>query len=225
MNAAGCSSSNPLSDTHIPMATTGENFVEVVSAGNGLLSGSAVTATPFVLGLSPVAALDTINATPDNTAIAPFDAVPLDKVVFDLSLTTTTPGVGTTFPCFGKFVGAFAKNGAALINLTGTTAVTLNMQDWNAFTGVTAQAGDTSLATVNCLIFNNLGTTNLTVSLASSDPAGFPTLGGTTPTFQVPAGGAVCWYNPAGIAVTPTTSQLTITPTAGGSLAVAYGGA
>jgi hypothetical protein len=207
------------------VATTGVSFVEIVSAENGLLFGTEVVATPFVAAYNPVQALDAINATPDNLAISAQNAVPLDKVVFDLSLTFNPPLVGTTFPTYGKYVGAFAKNGCALIVLTGTTAVTIDLTNLGAFAGVTSQAGDTSLATVNCVIFNNVGTTAVTIAPGASNPAPFPAFTGTSPTLSVPAGGVVAMYWPVGGTVTSSAKTITVTPTSGGTLAFAYGGA
>jgi hypothetical protein len=207
------------------MATTGVNFVEIVSAANAILSGSAVVATPFVAGLTPDAALNCVNATPSNTAITAENAVPLDRIIFDLALKTVPPAVGTTFVVLGKYVGGFAKNGCALVNLTGTTAVTVDLTNLAAFTGVTSQAGDTSLATVNCLIFNNLGAVAVTVAPGGSNPSRLPTFTGTTPTLSIPAGGAVCVFDSTGQTVDSTHKTFTLTPTAGGSIAFGYGGA
>lgn len=206
------------------MATTGVNFVEIVSAANAILSGSAVIATPFVAGLNPVQALECINATPSNPAITPENAVPLDKAIFDLSLTSIPPAVGTVFPTFGKYVGGFAKNGCALIVLSGTTAVTIDLTNLAAFTGVTSQAGDTSLSNIGAVVFNNLGTVDLTIAPGGSNPARFPTFTGTTPTLDCPAGGLVCVYAQTQLAVDSTHKTITITPTSGGVLAFAYGG-
>lgn len=207
------------------MATTGVNFVEIVSAANAILSGSAVVATPFVAGLNPNQALECVNATPSNTAITAENAVPLDRVSFDLALTSIPPANGTTFVVLGKYVGGFAKNGCALVVLSGTTAVTVDLTNLGAFTGVTSQSGDTSLATANCLVFNNIGAVDLVLSPGASNPSRLPTFTGTTPTIVVPAGGCLCVYAPTGLTVDSTHKTFTITPTAGGTLAIAYGGA
>src|SRR6516164_48326 len=148
---------------------TGQNFVQVIS-GNPLLNGSIVSTPPYVLGMGQPSALNCVNATPQNPQITAQNAVPLDRIVFDLALTAIPPGVGTTFATFGKYVGGFAKNGACLINLTGTTAVSIDLTALGTFTGLTSQSGDTSLATVNCLIFNNLGTLAVTIAPGATNP-------------------------------------------------------
>jgi hypothetical protein len=206
------------------MATTGVNFVEIVSAGNGLLFGTAVTSTPFVAAYNPVQALEAVNATPSNLAITAENAIPLDRVTFDLSL-LATPTVGATYPTFGKYVGNFAKNGCALIVLSGSTAVTIDLTNLGGFTGVTSQAGDTTLATINCAIFNNVGTQAVTIAPGASNPAPFPAFTGTSPTLSVPAGGVVALYWPTGGTVSSSAKTITVTPTSGGTLAFAYGGA
>ena len=196
-----------------------------MSGGNALLSGTAVVATPFVVGLNPNQALERVNATPSNTAITAENAVPLDRLVFDLAPTSIPPAVGTTFVVMGKYVGGFAKNGCALVVLSGTTAVTVDLTNLAAFTGVTSQYGDTSLATVNCLVFNNLGTVAVTVAPGGSNPSRLPTFTGTTPTLSIPAGGAVGISDLAGQTVDSTHKTFTLTPTSGGTIAISYGGA
>jgi len=205
------------------MATTGSNFVEVVSGGNALLSGATVTATPFVAALNPNQALECVNATPTNTAITAENAVPLDRVIFDLALTAIPPSVGQVFVVLGKYVGGFAKNGCTLLTLVTTSAQNIDLTNLAAGTP-TGTAGDLVFANANCLIFNNLGAVDLVLSPGASNPARLPTFTGTTPTITIPAGGALCVYAPTALVVDATHKILTVTPTAGGLLAVAVGG-
>ncbi len=196
---------------------TGSNFVQVAGGTNGVLSGSAVTTGNFVQALNPNAALNAVNS-----AASP--GVPLDRVLFDLALTQVPVPVGTTFSALGKAVGGYAKNGCSLITLTSTTAVDVDLTDLTA-NGSPKTAGDTGFATVNAIVLNNLGATDLTIKPGGSNPANFPKFTGTTPTLTIPAGSAICLQNAAGATVDSTHKIFTITPTSGGLLAVSIGGA
>lgn len=182
---------------------TGQNFMRVDGA-QGVLVGSAHVPTPVVLALEPGQA---------------HGGVQLDRVYFDLALQSTALVGGSMLMAVGKLVGGFAKNGCALIVLEGTTPVDVDFTALGSFTGLTSGAGDTSLALVQCLVFNNIGDQDLTVSPGATDGAQVPL------ECTVPAGGAVCVFNPAGTAVNAGASIITVTPTAGGVLALAYGGA
>jgi hypothetical protein len=193
---------------------TGSNFVEVTAT---TLNGTAVTTAPYVDTYGPKEAMVTQQGNGGKC---------VDRVTYDLSL-TQIPSAGTPPPVpenYGTIVGAFAKNACALLTLTGTTAITLDLTNVVAATGVVV-AGDTSFATANVLILNNLGAVDLTISPGGSNPARIPQLGGTTPTLTIPAGSCIAIHSAAGYAVDSTHKTFTITPTAGGTLAVSVGGA
>ncbi len=212
------------------MATTGQNFI-LTGGTESTLSGSTVTANPYVAGLDPNSALDMINAAPPtgsgvNSTFANNSATPLDRINVDLSL-TGTPGVGSNLLAFGQFIGNFAKNGCLYFTLTGTTAVTVSLQALAAAVGVaSSQYGDTSLTTVYCLVFRNLSTSGtITIAPGASNPAPLPVFTGTTPTLSVDYGGTIVVYDPEGQTCSGTAKNLTFTPSAGGAFALAYGGA
>lgn len=183
------------------MATTGSNFVGLLGTATRFI-GSATVAGPKVLALDS-------NST--DVVEAGGDAVPLDRVTFDASL--------TALPALGNHVGACAKNGCALVTLTGTTAVSFDLTDITVG-GTQPAAGDTTFASVKAIIFNNVGTHDLTIAPGGSNPAGFPKFTGTSPTLSVQAGGIVADYAPVAITVDSTHKIITITPTAGGVIAI-----
>lgn len=200
------------------MASTGVNFIQVNSPSNNpVLFGSAVVATPFIAAVDPVSAQNLVN-------VAASAGVPLDRFILDLAMRTIPPPNGATILPFGKFAGGFAKNGCILQTLLTTTTQDVDLT--NTATNTPAgNAGDTVFATVYALLFNNLGATDLTVKPGGSNPSNIPKFAGTTPTLLIPAGGVVCVYHPAGVTIDSTHKVFTITPTSGGSLAIAIGGA
>lgn len=117
----------------------------------------------------------------------------------------------------------YAKNGAVFLALAISTPVTLDFTSLG--TGTTSNAGDTTFATVYQLIFNNLGTSVVTLSPGGSNPFDGP-LGGTTPTFSIPAASSTVWSCPAGWAVSGTVKTLTVSSgSSTGSLTMCVGGA
>lgn len=214
------------------MSTTGQNFV--LTGGTGTyLSGATVVTAPFVAGLDPNSALDAVNAAPPSgsgvaSGFANNSATPLDRIIIDLAM-TAVPGVGTNLLAFGLFIGSFAKNGALYFTLTGTTAVTIDLTSLASAVGVaSSQAGDTSLATSNCWVIQNLSGSASTITIApgASNPAAFPSaLGGTTPTLSILKGDPLVLVSVAGKTVDSTHKTITFTPTAGGAISFAYGGA
>jgi hypothetical protein len=116
----------------------------------------------------------------------------------------------------------YAKNGAATVALTGTTPVTITLADLTSATA--SSAGDTVFATVNKLVLKNTGAADLTVAPGGSNPFDL-FLAGTTPTLTVPAGSTITIESVAGKTVDSTHKTILITPTAGGSFAIAVGGA
>lgn len=212
------------------MSTTGQNFVLTGGTGSYLNNTTVVTA-PFVLGLDGLSALDAVNAAPPTgsgvaSGFANNSATPLDRIIVDLAL-MSTPGVGTNLLAFGQFIGNFAKNGGLYITFTGTTAVNVDLTALATAIGVTSsQAGDTSLATANCLIFRNLSASGtITISPGASNPSSLPKFTGTTPTLSVDFGGTMIIYDPSGQTVDSTHKVITLTPSAGGAMSLCYGGA
>jgi hypothetical protein len=212
------------------MAKTGENFL--LAGGTGTyLSGSTVTTAPYVFGLNPLSALDAVNAAPPSgsgvaSGFANNSATPLDRVIVDLAL-TATPGVGANLLVFGQFIGNFAKNGVLYVTFTGTTGVTIDLTSLASAVGVTSsQYGDTSLATANCLIFRNLSASGtITIAPGGSNPSTLPKFTGTTPTLSTDFGGTVIVYDPSGQTIDSTHKTILLTPSAGGAMAICYGGA
>ena len=200
---------------------TGANFVKVVNtttSGGGVLNGTAVVpaSTNFVKALNPTAAQAAVNNGPTQTGIA------IDKVTVDLSL-TAAPTVGTGLGTFGSFLGGYAKNGAVEIVLTGTTPVDVDLTDLTVG-GTQKAAGDTTFSSVSCLVFKNQGAA-VTIKPGGSNPADLPKLGGTSPTLGLKANAVHVISDPAGTTVDSTHKIVTITPTSGGSVLIAVGGA
>jgi hypothetical protein len=194
------------------MATTNSNFVRVTAT---VLEGAATTAGPTLLAMEPSSA----EAIEQGSG-----GVVLDKVIVDLGLTSIpSAGSGRHVRTSGKILGNYAKNGAALFVTSGTTGVTLDLTDLTSTTS--ASAGDTAFATVNVLVFRNLGTAVMTIAPGASNPSDAPGFAGTAPTLTIPAGSAVVWHAAAGVTVDATHKTIDITPTAGGSIAIAVGGA
>jgi hypothetical protein len=199
------------------LSTTGSNFVAFAN-GEAMLVGTTVQpAGVQVLALNPTNAFSAVIA--GGTAI--------DRVVWDLGMTGTAPGIGSNILAFGAFIGGFAKNGAIYVTFTGTTPVSLDLTNIGASIGVTfAQGGDTSLATINALILQNQSATSvITIAPGASNGARFPVLAGTSPTLSLNAGSVHCLSDLTGQAVDSTHKILTFTPSAGGTLLLAYGGA
>jgi hypothetical protein len=194
------------------MSTANSSFVYISGPTSGLgsnvLIGSAVVTFPAIL----VADHQSSRITANNP-----NATIIDRVTFDLSLVNAAPSGG-------KIVSGFAKNAAIVLTLTGTTPITVDLTSVVATTGVIV-AGDSSFTTVFAMVLNNLGVTDLTISPGGSNPSRIPQFTGTTPTLTIPAAGVVTVYSLAGYAVDSTHKTFTITPTSGGTLAIAVGGA
>jgi hypothetical protein len=122
----------------------------------------------------------------------------------------------------GFAIQGFAKNGAFHVTTSGTTPVTCDLT--NLATNSTSQAGDATFATFNKIKVRNAGTAAMTIAPGGSNPASLG-FGGTTPTYTVNAGAEVEIEVPAGATVDSTHKTITITPTSGGDVVVAVGGA
>ncbi len=91
-----------------------------------------------------------------------------------------------------------------------------------------AQAGDTSLATINALKIKNASSSfsTITVTEGASNPLRMPLiLAGTTPSIALLVNDILMEFSNAGETVDSTHKTLTFTPTAGGAILLAYGGA
>jgi hypothetical protein len=213
------------------VATVGSNFVLTGGTGS-YLSGSTVVTAPFVAALNGNQALDAINAAPPTgsgvaSGFANNSATSIDRVICDFAMTSVPPGVGTAILAFGSFIGGYAKNGALYVTFTGTTPVTISLVALAAAVGVTSsQAGDALFANINAIVFKNTSTTSIiTIAPGGSNPSAFPVFSGTTPTLAVGPGGVHVLSDPVGKVVSGTACNLLLTPSAGGSLLMAFGGA
>lgn len=177
---------------------TGVNFVLIPTAT--VLEGSATVAGPSILALASDQA---------NEVVAGGGGTMIDK--------DSTSGVG------GLAGAGFAKNNAISLTLTGTTAITFSLIALAAATGLVIGPGDTVFAAWSRLRFKNIGTTDLKISPGASNGNALG-LGGTSPTITVPAGSSHELNNAAGNTVDSSHTNVTVTPTSGGSLVVSIGG-
>jgi hypothetical protein len=196
------------------MATTGSNFVKLAAGvfrGSGIASATLVTAA----AVGPYEGAEVESGS---------GGVVVDKFILDPAL-TVVPAVnsGVNIPVSGKIVGNFAKNGVALITMTGTTPVTIDLTDLTSAT--TASAGDTAFASVKALHFQSLGAAAVTIAPGASNPADLPKFAGTTPTLTLALNGDIVVYSPAAVTVDATHKTILLTPSAGGTVAVYVGGA
>lgn len=204
---------------------TGSNFVYTANAGNPLLVGSTVVSTPVLAALSPVQALEAVNSKPSNPALPSYPGVCVDRITVDLSLTSAQVPlqVGQTQVAMGTYLGGYAKEGSVLLELSGTTAQSVDFL--LTTTGPpAATAGDTVLATWNTITVINLGTANVVISPAATNPLRTE-IGGTSPTFTLAPGDVFVMNSAAGQAVDSTHNSLTFTPAASTNVAVSFGGA
>jgi hypothetical protein len=129
--------------------------------------------------------------------------------------------------------GGYNKTAGIALVFTGSTPITLNLTSLAAATGVSAlgstagvaDTGTPSFATLNAIIFNNVGGEPIVVSPGASDPLGFPILGGTSPTLTLDAGDESAHISSAGVTVNSSACNITFTPTSGGTLLIGFGGA
>jgi hypothetical protein len=211
--------------------TQGSNFV-LLPSGSPFLSGTAVISPPAILTLGPNQAFQAVNAAPPSgsgvaSGFANNSATPIDKVVCDFALTSIAPSPNATLLAFGTWIGGFAKNSALSIAFTGTSPATIDLTALATAVGVSSiQAGDALFANVNCLVLKNTSTSSIiTVGPGSSNPSLFPSFTGTTPSLAVGPGGCHVLSDPVGFAVSSSHRTLLLTPSAGGSLLLALGGA
>ena len=111
----------------------------------------------------------------------------------------------------------YAKNGSFRVALSGATPVTIDLTNTTA--AAQSYAGDTSFAGWSQLNFLNDGTEPVTVTPGSSNPATLPFTSLTLEPGDQPV------FTPgAPVAITSGAKNVTVTPTAGGSLIVSIGG-
>lgn len=210
------------------MATTNSDFVYTTGT-NPILVGSAVITPPTLAAMGPkesMAVSQVDQAAGGSGAPNASNSTVAGRLTFDPAL-TAIPMVGTPPPTpemYGTILGGYAKNGAVLLELSGTTAQTIDM------TGTTnnspaATAGDTAFSTMYVVRVKNLGTSAITVSPGGSNPAPLPTFTGTSPTISVPAGSEALFHSAAGATVSSTAKNLVFTPAATGNVLVTFGGA
>jgi hypothetical protein len=182
------------------MATTKSGFVVTNKAA---LVGAAVVAAPAVEAMSDEAANVVAQAAagnPGNTGSVRIDA-----------------------PSINLATASYAKNAGVYLTLTGTTPITLDFTAIAATTGVVI-AGDTAFATWNQIVLMNTGAVDLVMTPGGSNPLR-TLLSGTGPGLTIPAGSTITLASVAGLTVDGTHKTLTFTPTSGGSLGLAIGGA
>ncbi len=173
------------------------------------LNPSFVYVTKALLFGSGVIAADTLESVADSSTRQAFVA----------------SGAGDAVDTLGTVdiaAAGYAKTAGVVVNLTGSTPITINLSSLAAATGVQV-AGASSFAKWNGIIFQNVGSTALVVSPSSSDALSTP-LGGTSPTYTLNAGDDAYWNSSSGTSVSSTTGDITITPTSGGTLFIGIGG-
>jgi hypothetical protein len=210
--------------------TQGSNFV-LLPSGLPFLSGTSVISPPAILTLGPNQAFQAVNAAPPTgsgvaSGFANNSATPIDRVICDFALTSLSPSNANILP-FGTFIGGFARNGALSITFTGTTPVTIDLTTLATSVGVSSlQAGDSTFANINVIVLKNTSSTSIiTIAPGASNPSRFPVFSGTTPTLSVGPGGVHVLSDPVGQAVDSTHKTLLLTPSAGGSILLSFGGA
>ena len=180
------------------MATTGANLVQYTNAG---LHGATVGAA---------AALGTMHPTAAKQLTLAGSVTRLDVAHVDLANTAAVTGQ----------IGNFAKNGGSYTTLSGTTPVTLSLADLTS--NSTSSTGDTAFATWNVIVLK-VGSADVTFAPGASNP--LTIMSGTSPTITLFANSTYVFHNPAGGTVDSTHKTILITPTSGGSISLAVGGA
>lgn len=209
------------------MATTNQNFV--VNTGTAaILVGSAVTTPPTLAAMGPKEAMavsqsdQVVGGVGAPTAS---NSVVVDRLTYDPSL-TAVPAPGTPPPVpeiYGTTLGAYAKNGAVLLELSGTTAQTVSFENTTTNSPAATQ-GDTVFAALNVVRIKNLGTAAVTIEPGASNASPLPAFTGTSPTISLPAGSEILFHDNAGATVS-NAANLTITPAASTNVAVSISGA
>jgi hypothetical protein len=187
---------------------SGVDFM-LLTKGTAGVAGTSVKAPPFVVAADRVNARMVAGRVPGGTGTG--------------LLGPTGQANNGNFYIGGFADAGFAKNGCYHKTTTGTTAVNVDYTDLTA--GATSSTGDTSFASVNKVTVMNCGTADMTVGPGGSNPANFPKFAGTGPTLTLAAGCQHSFEVGTPATVDATHKILTITPTAGGDVMVAVGGA
>lgn len=169
--------------------------VNICRLTNAALVGSTVR---------PAGSVTTMNPTSAKALEAAGDLVRLDVSASDLS------------------ASSYAKNGGATVALVGTTPKTIDLT--NLATVTASNAGDTSFATANKLVFKNLGAGSVTIAPGGSNPFDCG-LSGTTPSLTLPPGSTHTLEFAAGKTVDSTHKTILFTPTADTTISISVGGA
>ena len=211
----------------------GNNFVLQNNPSAMLVGNTTVPAGTQVLAFMPAQAQAACSATaPGGSGVSPNfsnnPAIAIDRLFVDFALTSPPPGPGTNLLAFGDSVGGFARNGALYIVFAGTTAVNVDLTNLGASVGVTSsQAGDTSLATIFALKWKNISpsASTITMTLGASNPSRFPSSWGPLRELRSLQGDIFFNYSAVGQVVDASHKIITFSPTAGGAILLAYGGA
>jgi hypothetical protein len=210
------------------MGTQYSNFV--VNTGSApVLVGSAVLAPPSLAAMGPKEALavsqvdQVVGGVGAPNASA---AVVADRLTFDPALVSMPyPGTPHQVPeVYGTVLGGYPKNGAVLLELSGTAAQTVNLTN-TAANAPASTAGDTVFATAYVVRVKNLGTAAVAISPGATDPSPLPALGGTSPTYTLAAGSEALFHASAGDAISATACNITFTPAASTNVVVTICGA
>jgi hypothetical protein len=111
--------------------------------------------------------------------------------------------------------------GGGLLTLSGSTAQTISLT--SVSTAFASYAGNSLASACNQLILQNIGTQDVTIQPASSNGfVGWSLVNGHALTIR--KGSAIVFTSAAGETVSSSATGLTVTPTSGGSLLVAWGG-
>lgn len=174
----------------------------------------ATTSVAFAKLTNAVLTGTTVGSAGDARAVAEADVIPLVSGGYATRLDAS--------PNANLATAGFAKNGVYVKTLSGTTAVNPDLTDLTS--GATSYAGDTTFASFSLLTIYNTGAADISFAPGGSNPASIG-MSGTGPSQTVKAGGRVTLDFGTPITVDSTHKVITITPTAGGSVALVVGGA
>lgn len=190
------------------MATTGVDFV-LQSKVATQVKGATTKAAPYAIAVDPYNARTIAGRVPGGAGTGLVGPTGLAN--------------NGDFLIDGFAFQGFAKNGGYHKTTSGTTSVTIDLTDLTS--GATSSDGDTTFATVNKITLYNCGAADMTIAPGGSNPSNIPKFTGTTPTIALPAGSQVTIVSGAGVTVDSTHKTILVTPTSGGDLMVAVGGA
>lgn len=136
----------------------------------------------------------------------------------------------TSNPVPGLAGAGYAKGAGVVFTFSGSTPITLNVAAIAAATGVVI-GGDTSFALANRVFFQNTGAVDLSWAPGASNglTMGVSAVNSQVPSVVIPAAvngvsGKYLLESPTGYTVNATNKNITITPSAGGTLLLTIGG-